>query len=79
MRPSWSMHVSAVVGSLTAGEIAFKAMSTICKIPSSTSCCMVRAGPMSKARRQAARRVSVTQSAGDASRMGVPAITNCPM
>ena len=48
MRPSWSMHVSAVVGSLTAGEIAFKAMSTICKMPNSTSCCIVRAGPMSK-------------------------------
>ncbi len=27
------MHVSAVVGSLTAGEIALKAMSTICKDP----------------------------------------------
>src|SRR5271165_4951460 len=39
----------AVVGSLTAGEIAFNATSTICRTPNSTSCCNVLVGPQSKA------------------------------
>ena len=41
------MQLIAVVGSLTAGEIARRAMSTIWIIPNSTSCCIVRVGPMS--------------------------------
>src|ERR1035438_8224179 len=42
----------AVLGSFTAGEMAFKAMSTICSTPNSTSCCKVRDGPRSKAPRK---------------------------
>ena len=43
------MQLIAVVGSLTAGEIALSAMSTIWMMPNSTSCCIVRVGPMSMA------------------------------
>src|ERR1019366_2945597 len=43
------MQVMAVVGSLTAGEIAFNAISTICRTPNSASCCNVRVGPKSNA------------------------------
>src|ERR1019366_1208683 len=43
------MQLMAVVGSLTAGEIAFNATSTICRTPNSTSCCNVRVGPKSNA------------------------------
>src|ERR1039458_1410261 len=39
----------AVEGSLTAGEIAFNAISTICRTPNSTSCCNVLVGPKSNA------------------------------
>ena len=38
------MQLIAVVGSLTAGEIARSAMSTIWMIPNSMSCCIVRGG-----------------------------------
>ena len=36
-----------MLGSLTAGEMAFSAMSTICKIPNSMSCSKVLDGPRS--------------------------------
>jgi hypothetical protein len=38
-RVSWSMQLIAVLGSLTAGEMARSAISTIWMTPNSTSCC----------------------------------------
>ena len=49
MRLNWSTQFTPVLGSFTAGEIAFSAISTICKTPNSTSCCSVRVGPSSSA------------------------------
>jgi hypothetical protein len=47
IRRNGSTQLMTVVGSLTAGEIAFNATSTICRTPNSTSCCNVLVGPKS--------------------------------
>ena len=48
MRLNGSTQLMTVVGSLTAGEIAFNETSTICRTPNSTSYCNVLVGPKSK-------------------------------
>ena len=47
IRLNWSTQLTPVVGSFTAGEIALRAISTICKTPNSTSCSKVLDGPRS--------------------------------
>ena len=47
IRLNWSTQLTPVLGSFTAGEIALRAMSTICNTPNSTSCCKVLEGPRS--------------------------------
>ena len=53
------MQLMAVLGSFTAGEIARSAISTIWMMPNSTSCCIVRVGPMSNARTSSAARARI--------------------
>ena len=79
MLVSWSMQLMAVLGSLTAGEIAFNAMSTSCIRPNSTSCSMVRMGPMSNASRSSDRTDSVSALSRDIRRSGEPSATKWPM
>ena len=78
MRLNWSMQLIALVGSLTAGEIARKAMSTICSAPNSTSCCKVLEGPMSNTARNCLLTSPVRRSGFEARRSGVPAGTKWP-
>ena len=59
------MQVIAVLGSLTAGEMALSAMSTIWMTPNSTSCCSVRVGPISKAERSSDARAGSSRSSGE--------------
>ena len=68
----------AVVGSLTAGEIARNAISTICKTPNSTSCCNVLVGPMSMAARSSSVPSADRRLPLDTTIRGMPAGTKCP-
>src|SRR5208282_6416382 len=78
MRLSWSTQVIAVLGSLTAGEMALSAMSTICKTPNSTSCCKVREGPKSNALRSSVVPCADNRSPLYTLRNGTPSGMNWP-
>jgi hypothetical protein len=73
------MQLIAVLGSLTAGEIAFNAISTICRTPNSTSCCIVRIGPMTNADRISLLSSAVRRLLRETVKRGAPSGAKCPI
>ena len=64
----------AVLGSLTAGDIAFNAISTICSTRNSTSCCMARIDPITNADRNSTLRSAVRRSFRETVKLAPPAV-----
>src|SRR5665811_442169 len=63
--PARTMQQDVEFGIIQIVDIALRAMSTIWIMPNSTSCCMVRAGPMSKAATRWSARSAGTRSGFD--------------